>query len=251
MTRFKLFKFPYQKGKIKYRQYLLAKEEIKSIKEFLNSKEKILHICGKPGTGKTLTIKHILKNKHYNFYNAYSDLTKLLSLSIKIPKKLTIIDEFDILEKNHKKESEKIIESFLKSKHKLITISNYLGSNENVLFFKPYTSEEIEEILLLKFKNELKNEILNPIKIKIIAKKSTDGDLRKTFDKVINELAGENEVNIEEESNVHKEIVKEIVNRSKKKNQIELYEIYLEKCKELKIKAYERSDFILVCDSFD
>ncbi|RVD91738.1 hypothetical protein TUBRATIS_17930 [Tubulinosema ratisbonensis] len=229
----------------------LRKEEIKSIKEFLNSKEKILHICGKPGTGKTLTIKHILKNKHYNFYNAYSDLTKLLSLSIKIPKKLTIIDEFDILEKNHKKESEKIIESFLKSKHKLITISNYLGSNENVLFFKPYTSEEIEEILLLKFKNELKNEILNPIKIKIIAKKSTDGDLRKTFDKVINELAGENEVNIEEESNVHKEIVKEIVNRSKKKNQIELYEIYLEKCKELKIKAYERSDFILVCDSFD
>lgn len=229
----------------------LRKEEKEKIKRFINSSNQILHICGKPGTGKTLTVKHLLKEEKYIYLNAYSDIKEILLSKTKPLSKIIVIDEFDILEKNYKKETEQIIKLILNSKSKLITISNYLGFTENVLFFKPYSPEEIEEIILLKFKNELKDELLTPVKIKLIAKKSTDGDLRNTFDRVINELTASPNPILHEESDIHKEIVKEIINKTKKKDKNDLYEIYLKKCKEIKIKAYERSDFILLCDFFN
>ncbi|KCZ78291.1 hypothetical protein H311_00680, partial [Anncaliia algerae PRA109] len=130
----------------------LRDNELKEIKNFLNSRDNILHIHGRPGTGKTLCVKHVLANKRHIFYNAYSDALKILKIKSNHTTKIFVIDEFDIFEEQYKDEVKKILKNIQLKNKKLITISNYLGNSENNLIFKPYTPQEIEQIIMLKLK---------------------------------------------------------------------------------------------------
>ncbi|KCZ80283.1 hypothetical protein H312_02312 [Anncaliia algerae PRA339] len=226
----------------------LRNNELKEIKNFLNSRDNILHIHGRPGTGKTLCVKHVLANKRHIFYNAYSDALKIFKIKSNHTTKIFVIDEFDIFEEQYKDEVKKILKNIQLKNKKLITISNYLGNSENNLIFKPYTPQEIEQIIMLKLKKEVKEEILQPVQVKLLSKKCTDGDLRKAFDMLLDEIENRNNENTLSEDNIHKKIIKNILFKTQRKNISEMYNEYLIKCNEIKIKAYERNDFISLCD---
>ncbi|EPR79334.1 hypothetical protein SLOPH_1773 [Spraguea lophii 42_110] len=229
----------------------LRHNEVKKIREFLSSKEKILHISGNPGTGKTFTVKATLKNRKYKILNFFRDnITKNIKSS---KNKLLVIDEFDKYYQTHKDECINCINSH---QNKIITISNDLTISSNILYFKPYTTEEMIFILENKLK-ELNIKISEDI-LKYISKDiEYAGDIRKSFNYI--QTLVKNNKNItfidiiknnqkeETNENLHYKIIKKIIN-DENIEENNYYSEYYIRCKEYKIIQHTKNDFYSIVE---
>lgn len=204
--------------------FLLRKEQHKEILMFLKSKSRILHIIGIPGTGKTLVVKETLKKHEYSYINCLENTSAAI-------RKIVVIDEFDKFCELEPKQYQKILNS--SKVNKIITISNnLLPKMDNVLIFPPYTTDEI--FFILK-----KKRILPDAECRIIAKHCADGDLRKA-------LNYEFSVN-KSPQNIHLEILREVIDQHYEN----LYDEYVKRCCELKLKFVSKEDFEVLYDIVD
>ena len=231
----------------------LREEEVGKIETYLGSKRNILHICGNPGAGKTFVVLNTvscIEHTYVNFFRSPKILSKIKASNTPC----FIIDEFDKYEQERAGECKNLIAYVLENKKKLITISNYLNRNENVLFFKPYLPEEIEKIVLLKLQNEVGKDVLDTCKIKILSKKFPTGDIRQVYEHCIKLICGKKPAsnNIgEHEPNIHKRMIRELIEGTSVRKKNDIFAKYLEKCKRLNIPACDRSDFSCIYDFFE
>lgn len=251
-------------------------KEKQTILSFIQSDKSILHINGKPGTGKTSSILECLNSENYLYINYYitSNIKKQINNINNI--KILVIDEFDRYYNEKKNECINAIICLQKKNIKLITISNTLIINQKnylnntnivVLNYKPYTKNQIIEIMnsiLKTINNELIITTLFPKAIiEFIAKKHEKiGDLREIF-KYINQLLkyilsrNIKKITLETlhtfeiqlknkiiEQSIHHKIIINLIETLVEKKHI--YREYICKCKEMKIKNYEKNDFDLI-----
>ncbi|KAM0673477.1 hypothetical protein GVAV_003170 [Gurleya vavrai] len=142
---------------------------------------------------------------------------------------------------------------------KLITISNSLNLNDNILFFQAYTPAEMKDIVKQKIIEESPELNIESNSLDIFVKKyGSNGDLRKVFEFLKNSLEKIENVNKENinlldldnfekkedlEINMHHKIIKGLIKEKNKNLQKKIYGIYIQKCKDLKIKHLNKSDF--------
>nr|AGE96232.1 hypothetical protein ECU09_0220 [Encephalitozoon cuniculi] len=243
----------------------LREEETLAIRSFLGSKSPVLHICGNPGTGKTHVTVHTVGNSflYLNYYNENDIFGRIKSSNTSV----VIIDEFD---KYYNERRNECIQAmcYLRTRQKLITISNDLTISGDVLFFKPYSSSDMEKILTQKVSEESSSPILNPTAIKIISKRvGPSGDLRQLL-RYVQEIVGkkiveggaveispedvfpEKESTEERPSNVHHSIISSLISGNKRVSKMELYSRYLKECQEMEISSYDRTDFNIIYDIY-
>eukprot|EP00866_Antonospora_locustae_P000398 jgi/Antlo1/398/886 len=223
----------------------LRTEEVKSIKDFLSSKQNVLHVCGNPGTGKTFVVLNTVPSAlrtYLNFFNTSNIFAK-----VRLSKKpYFVVDEFDKYEAERKNESRKLLLYVIHNNKKLISISNSLNRDGNILLFKPYSPEEIEKIVVLKLENEVGSRLLDTCTIKYLAKKCSSGDLRQVYERCMAAITKKDrdfEEDAENRPNMQKTIIKELVRDISAKNKDKVYAKYLERCQEIGIPAFERGDF--------
>lgn len=239
-------------------------KEIEHVKDFLSSDTNILHICGNPGTGKTCTVLFVLKNKRFEYFNFLEDqstIKKVLCSKFNV----IVIDEFDKLYKESKKECLKLFDRIEREDKKLITISNGCNFVDSVYVFDAYTSAEINEILKAKISDELGLQIIDDKLLNFISKKyGSLGDIRKVFDYIKNlidkrdyvkdtgqlkiEDAIDCNVKKDEEGNLHEQIVKSIVNNKKSITKNEVYKLYYNECTIANVQPLNRNDVFLLFD---
>ncbi|KAM0687875.1 hypothetical protein COBT_000881 [Conglomerata obtusa] len=244
----------------------LRENEIIHIKEFLQGKENILHICGNPGTGKTCTTQFVLRRRKYTYIN-YLENVKAVANIYKTKDKIIVIDEFDKFFITKKNECLKFFDFILKNKKKLITLSNSLDIHDNVFFFNAYNAHEIKLIVKQKIQDEIGFKIVNDDVFDILSRKiGSSGDIRKVFeqiknicDKKINDNKSDELINLNDmqfnenkcylQENLHHEIVKKLFNK-KENTKTNNYEVYLTQCKEYKITPLDRNDFMIIYNIF-
>lgn len=223
----------------------LRTEEVKRIKDFLSSEQNMLHVCGNPGTGKTFVVLNTVPSAactYINFFNTPDVLAK-----VKLSKKTCfVVDEFDKYEAEKKSECRRLLLYVTQNNKKLISISNSLNKDGNILLFKPYSFEEIEKIVVLKLDSEVGSKLLDTCTIKYLAKKCSSGDIRQVYERCMAAIA--NKVcNFEEERenrpNIQKAIIKDLVSDVSARNKDKVYAKYLERCQEMGVPAFERGDF--------
>lgn len=222
----------------------LRENEKSKISSFLNSSEKILHIAGQPGTGKTLTVKYMLKNKKYTYINY------ILNDKLDCNENIIVLDEFDKFYNSKRSECMNYLKK--NSRKKIITISNDLLFNKNCLFFKPYTKKEITEIIRKKIKSDRIEDLL----IDIVSAKEYY-DLRRVINVFHNLLVQKKDkitltdLNYDKNNklSIHQQIVNEIKREFAEKRLA--YKNYLDKCKMLRIEGLNRIDFLSIYENID
>lgn len=228
----------------------LREKEIEYIKRFLVSKKSILNISGNPGTGKTFVVQNTIDSKKSTYLNFFSD-SRILS-KVKASKSTCfVIDEFDKYEVEKPKECQRLLSYVLEHGKKLIKISNNLRAKDDTLFFKPYSPQEIEEIVASKLRNEVGEDILEPYKIKLLSKRVSTGDVRQVYEQCIEMIDKEEIENTRNNKivpNIHKSIIDELVESMLSGEKSDVFSKYLDKCKELSIPALGRSDFSCLYD---
>ncbi|ADM12151.1 uncharacterized protein Eint_090210 [Encephalitozoon intestinalis ATCC 50506] len=247
------------------RTIYLREEETLAIKSFLHSKRPVLHICGNPGTGKThVTVNTIEGSFLYLNYYSESDIFSKIKNS---NSPVVVIDEFDKYYNERRNECMQAMH-YLRSRQKLITISNDLRMSGDVLFFRPYSSSDMEKILAQKTLKESAEAILSPIAIKIVSKRiGPSGDLRQLF-RYVQEIVGRKimeggslEIDLEDiplekenldskPNNVHHSIITSLISKNKKASRMEIYSKYLRECQEMKISSHDRTDFNIIYDIY-
>lgn len=250
----------------------LRHEEKTKIKEFLNSSNNILHISGSPGTGKTLTVKNMLKERNHTYINYMLDKDLIdknhmtnngrnaCSIRGKGPVNthndtLIVIDEFD---KFYEKRKE--CKSFLikHSDAKIITLSNNLNF-DSVLFFRPYTKDEILFIVKEKIKEareRVPDDVIELVSLRV------KNDLRKVIAIITDLLVINDErltgkqitlsdvlVKKRRRESIHQQIIHELKETFGRKE--EAFKNYLVKCRELRIDGLDRIDFASVYENLD
>ncbi|OQS53698.1 orc1 [Ecytonucleospora hepatopenaei] len=170
------------------------KNEIEHIEAFLNDNRSICHISGKPGTGKTCTVMHVLRNKkifyrYFNYFQETITLNEVLKIceeekesenkeNIKNCKKvknrkvnnkitLVIIDEFDKFYEENKNKCISILVALRKRNIKLIAIGNNLAFYSNTGNTKSSSCRNLKKeafatnknIAVISFQPYTKNEI--------------------------------------------------------------------------------------------
>ncbi|EJW05047.1 hypothetical protein EDEG_00828 [Edhazardia aedis USNM 41457] len=237
----------------------LRNREAEKISEFLESKDSILHVCGNPGTGKTHTVKFILRNKDYIYYNFLEDNKSVNNIFI-LQGKIVVIDEFDKLVKYNKQTALKIISHITNTQQKLITISNTLTLFKNILFFPAYTTDEL--FFIVKKKLEVENNIIieNSTENLVISKRiGKSGDLRQVYEyfkcnkhkeTIKNDIV--EIINDEEDSKMkfHHEMIKELLKKNFKLNKSRLYERYVKESTFKNLPYLNRTDFLLIIDLY-
>lgn len=223
--------------------YLRDKEKEKII-HFLKSKEKILHIAGNPGTGKTNTVKFILYDYKYTYIN------HLVDNHPKKFEKIIVYDEFDKFYHNRNSQCLNFIKKHRNKK--LITISNDLLFHQNSLLFKPYTNDEISYIIQKKLNTDrISDLVLNYISIQ------EKNDLRRVLNVCSNLLkVKKTSITIQDliapnkkRDSIHQQLIHEMKNIHGEKNKVFIG--YKSKCKELKIKELDRIDFTAVFENIE
>lgn len=231
--------------------YLRA-AEIRQITDFLRSDRHILHVCGSPGTGKTLVVLSVVPRPdcmYLNFFSSAEILPKVKTSLLAC----VVIDEFDKYQLKKSNECKQLLVHIVKCNKKLITISNNLGRSENVVFFKPYLPEEIEEIIVSKLVHEVGENLLDTRSIKHLAKKHS-GDIRQAYEHCLKAISGSDvdDAGVGADApNVHKEIVKDLVTKARARTRSMVFAEYVDKCREMNIAAYGRSDFGSLYDMFE
>lgn len=241
------------------RTIYLREMEIEKIKRFMASTETILHITGRPGTGKTAVVRNVLLEESYEYVNYFTepDIGKRLKNS---KEQIVVIDEFDKYVEEKKKECLRSVLLLRKQGKKLITISNDLRIGN--IRFQPYSLEELEIILKKKMENELGKRIMNEKCISFVAKKyEKTGDLRGLFCCIQNLLSrkdeskGENNQNTEylleiadfvengrkSIESVHHKIIAKI--RSETGSKKTAFKMYLKECSDLSISSMSKMEF--------
>lgn len=235
--------------KDKHNVIYLREKEIEEIETFLNSKEKILHICGNPGTGKTSVTLFTLRDRNYVYLNAQQEnltIKKILSKRSGV----IVIDEFDTLYNIDKLGCKNLFNSL--KNQKLVTISNNLNSIYKNLFFTAYKKEEIEFIVRNKMMEE-KIDVDEKFIGEIVRKCLKSGDIREAIEycRSLNDdiycIDKENEPNNE---NLHKKIIFKVMKEGKVEMTV-LYEKYIVECKEMAIPFLNRNDFKIICEMIE
>lgn len=255
----KILKKVYQVFSPQATKIYLRSSEINTIKDFLQGPDNILHICGSPGTGKTVIIKHILKNRKHDFYN-YLHNEKII---YQTKQKILVIDEFDKYYSQKPIECKKLFLYVTQRNKKLITISNSLNIFENVLFFNVYSTEEIVDIIKSKLE-DIPEITIDESVIRFITIKLGKGDLRKIFDTCRTVIAkcledGRKDVQmcdvLEDKENcedlgINHKLIIDIVVSGLKGDIKALYEKYVSDCRECHVPALNRTDFFLLYDMY-
>ncbi|KAH9411720.1 hypothetical protein HK407_04g08310 [Ordospora pajunii] len=263
----------------------LRSEEISEINSFVESERLVLHICGNPGTGKTHVTKNTLKCE-FLYINYYAEKSILESIR-KSTSSVVVIDEFDKYYYERSNECLQAMAYLRKKKRKTITLSNNLGMPSDTLFFKPYTSLDMELILKQKVAEESTEEILSSTSIKIISKRfGPSGDLRLLFKHVQDAIAekilsaesqaicntlaigssmkatsdaslvfegiatDKNEC-LNQPANFHHATIHSLISNNKRLSKIDIYSKYLNECHEMKIPSYDRVDFNIIYDIYN
>lgn len=223
---------------------LLRTDEKNKIKQFLTSSCNVLHISGNPGTGKTMTVKYVLKNEKYTYINYMVDQKFFVRY------KIVVFDEFDRFYLAKKKEC---LTFLLKHKNKkIITISNNMLFDCELLIFRPYTKNEILYIVTKKLNCErISNDVIEYISLR------EKNDLRKIMC-ACNELLLKNSSTItfkdiavkkKRKESIHQQIIHELKKNFRIKE--EAFKNYLTRCKELNVDSLSRPDFTSVYENFE
>lgn len=235
-------------------------EEIEKITTFLESNDKILNIVGVPGTGKTSTVLYLSKNykrqKYLNFYKE-PDIKKII---LKNKYDLVIIDEFDKYYQSKASECKFIIHHITSQGGKLITLGNNLEFGTNSLFFKPYTSLEIQEIVRMKIEKEVGKPILSNIDLKILCRKHAGGgDMRNIFKFILHNFDAETGMVIvnrhivstpveeEEEISIHHRIIMKLGEDVGSK--VKAFRLYFKECEDYGVPPLSRMMFYELFDT--
>lgn len=244
----------------------LREEEAEAIRSFVASKKPVLHICGNPGVGKTHVTTRTVGNSslYLNHYIENDILGRIKANDMPV----VIIDEFDRYYSEKRAECLQTMCYLKAEKTQLITISNNLRMTGDVLFFKPYTSVDMEKILTQKVTEESALDVLGPTTIRIMSKRiGPSGDLRQLF-RHVQEVVGkkivegcgvqitpedimpEKENKEERQNNIHHDIISSLILRNRKTPRMGLYSKYLRECQEMKIPSYDRADFNVIYDIY-
>lgn len=222
----------------------LREHEKTMIKQFLKSSNTILHISGNPGTGKTITVKYVLRNMKYTYFNCLSNTEP------PVKNNLIVLDEFD---KFYLLKKRDCINFLIKYKNKkIITISNNVLFHNNSLIFRPYTKDEIIYIIKKKLCDQLVD--INVVEYISIREKN---DFRRVLSGYKDLLLKSNGKIIltdilkkeQKKESIHQQIIHELKNLYHK--QEETFTEYLIKCKELNVKSLNRADFITVYENLE
>lgn len=222
----------------------LRENEKAKISSFIDSSSNILHITGSPGTGKTITVKYMLRNTKYTYINY------ILNNKMDKTENIIVFDEFDKFYNSKRTECLNFLQKY--SRNKIITISNDLLFNKDCLFFKPYTKREIIEIVRKKINSEKIDDVL----IDIVSSKESY-DLRRVIN-VFNNLLLQKKEKItlddlkytqNKQLSIHQQIIHEIRREFIEKRLA--FKNYIEKCRILKIKGLNRIDFLSIYENMD
>lgn len=250
----------------KSKEIYLREKEVLTIESFVNSEQMVLHICGNPGTGKTHVVTQLLKKSslYLNYYNE-----DRISVRIKDNRRpVVVIDEFDRYYNERRSECLQNMRRLKSRNVKLITVSNNLRISSDALFFEPYTSSDMEKILIQKLKKESPVNIAASTVTRLISKKmGSSGDLRLLFKyiqeilerKLLNNditeisvedvaLDKENEASVP--NDIHHCIISTLMSKSEETSRMKLYSKYLRECSEVRIQGYDRTDFNIICDMY-
>lgn len=237
-------KISIKKKDLNVEESFLREYEKEKILKFISSKSKILHIAGNPGTGKTITVKYLLKNKKYGYINY------LTSDNFTVTENIIVFDEFDKFYNQKRSECLNFLQK--NAKKKIITLSNDLLFTKDCLFFKSYSKEEIIEIV----KKKINSDRISDLMINLISLKESN-DLRKILS-VCNDLLLKKttEITIQDlncrpmkRESIHQQLIHEMKEQYAEKKQV--FQNYIEKCKKLKITGLDRIDFTSIYENID
>lgn len=244
----------------------LREKEVHEIRSFPDSEQTVLHICGNPGTGKTYLSNKLLGTSalYLNYYSEADFMIKIKSSK----KNIVIIDEFDKYYSEKRSECTRVMCYLRDNSIKLVTLSNDLRISADALFFRPYTSSDMEMILKQKLMEEPQVEMTTMTVIKLISKRmGLSGDLRLLFGyirEILENKLSKNDISMismedvtsEKENepmspnDVHHSIVSMLMLKDARVPRIELYSRYLKECMEMGIQPYDRADFNTVYDIY-
>lgn len=231
--------------------------EKKRIREFLEGSGRVLHITGKPGTGKTCTVMEVLREHSYEYVNYYHT-PEIGSALRNCSSGIVVIDEFDKFFAEKKTACMRAMIDLGHRGIKLVTISNNLRMGN--LVFAPYTTQNIYDIIQAKIKEEIGEQCIEDAAILYIAKKYNHcGDLRTVFKALLDLIFkkaddGTDALQLRDcittalrnpgEKNLHHQIVCKMA-----KNAVEqsvAYNEFAKECAALNIPTFDRQEFFMI-----
>jgi len=231
----------------------LRDSEAEKIQDFLATGDPIFHVTGKPGTGKTATVRSALAGMECQYVNYLLEpaIGRVLGRS---KAEVVVIDEFDKYLEERRRECLKILLGLRGKGIKVVTISNDLKIGN--LRFKPYTAKELGELIRMKM-DELGGRVMSEETVEFLAKRhERGGDVRALFKAIATAAAKKNEAFLEirdfieverrMKRGIHHEMAERIKNEEL--NRTKAYGRYLLECEELAIPPVTKTEFNIMFD---
>lgn len=231
----------------------LREDETERIKAFLSTGELLFHITGRPGTGKTATVRSALAGMEYQYVNYFLE-PGIGGVLRRSRAEVVVIDEFDKYLEERRRECLKALLGLRGRRIKVITISNDLKMGN--LRFKPYTAEELGKLIRLKMA-ELGNAVMGEETVQFLAKRhERSGDVRTLFKTIATAASKKNKGFLEirdfidaerrTERGIHHEMTERI--KSEELDRRKAYGKYLLECEELAITPVTKTEFNIIFD---
>ena len=233
-------------------------QEKQAIRSFLEGDSLLLHITGRPGTGKSCTVKSVLGDRAHLYINYLHEGSVAARLR-RSTADLVVIDEFDRYFSEKKSECTGQLATLRRRKVKLVTISNNLQMKS--LRFEGYRPPQIEAILREKMQAEIGCVPVEPAALKLIARTyGRNGDLRAVF-RCTRELLAKldaghpaiaiGDVITETTASTDRSIQREIIrNALENKGEAgsDAYARYLKECAAFRLPVLNRQEFTMLCE---